>query len=393
MGCQNTYSTLIQKPVIQKIFTFFRDANLDIRLVGGCVRDAILGIETHDIDFAVAAPPDKVLDVFSKNHLKTGTLGFAYGTITTYMPPYVIEVTSLRYDTETYGRQAQVAFSKNWEEDAKRRDFTINAMYLDSEGHLYDPFNGQKHLAEKKIVFIGDSTQRIQEDYLRILRYYRFSAQIGALALEPIPHIDKLKEGLKILSPERIQKEFFKTLSAPSSLFALNAMERDGVLGALFSNVPLCIEKWENLFEKQSHLLTRLFALFCCDLTPIQRSFKLSRYEQNFLKQLHESLNKSLDDVLYTYGPSIALEWSYLQENMGAEEVDKIQGYTKPKMPVQALDLMDLGLKPGPQLGDVLKSCEIWWRQGGYQANKQDCLNYVSGLISASSKTPNDRME
>jgi poly(A) polymerase len=381
---------LIQQGPIPHIFRLFSAASIEIRLVGGCVRDAIQGIEIQDIDFAVCAPAEKTLEILTHNRIKTGTMGMAYGTISAFLPPFTVEITSLRQDVESYGRAAQVEFfdnmEENWLSDAKRRDFTINAMYVDAQGTLFDPFNGLKHLRQKRVVFIGNPQQRIQEDFLRILRYYRFGAYLTQRPMPSIPHINTLKQGLLVLSIERIQKELFKTLAAPMPLFALETMAQDGVLDILFPKIPLCFRALKRMIGseiflgRQAAVLTRLYAVFKGDIATIGQFFKLSRQQEQFLKNLHTAQGFSLKDVLYDFGAEIATEWLFLQqqdyETMGALSLE-ISSHQKPVFPLNGNDLLNLKVHKGPCLGKLLKTCEQWWRENHFTPDHQACLDYV----------------
>jgi poly(A) polymerase len=388
---------LVETESIQRIFRIFLDAGVDIRLVGGCVRDALQGVETTDIDFAVCAPFEQTLKILRKHHIKTGLLGVAYGTVSAFISPFTIEITTLRKDVKTYGRAAKVVFfeatPKCWQEDAMRRDFTINAMYVDYMGNLFDPFQGQQHLRQRQVIFIGDAGQRIREDYLRILRYYRFGAHIqGSLA--PLPHIDSLKGGLGILSTERIQKEVLKTLAASNPLSALQAMDSDGVWDILFP-IPCHLQllnrvlDHETLLNQQAHVLTRLYALFQGQIPVVCARFKLSRQQAGFLKKLDHSMALSLGRVLYDYGSEMAKEWLFLQ-NLSKEQVwqldQYIHSYEKPLFPLTGHDLLALGVKPGSKVGQLLKECEEWWCENSFTQGHQACLDYVINCMNAYKK-------
>lgn len=384
------FEKLIHQSPVSDIFRLFSNVSIEIRLVGGCVRDAVQGIETQDIDFAVRAPAEKTLQILEHNRIKTGTIGMAYGTISAFLPPFTVEITSLRQDVKTYGRAAKVAFfdatEQGWLADAKRRDFTINAMYVDAQGTLFDPFSGLEHLQQGRVVFIGDPQKRIQEDFLRILRYYRFAAHLTKGPVSSIPHIHILKQGLLVLSTERIQKEFFKTLIASMPLFALKTMDRDGVLSTLFPNCPLSLGALKRVIDcetflcKQAQLLTRLYALFCRDVSSIDRVFKLSHQQRKFLKQLQLAQGVSIDTILHDFGTEIAGEWLFLHQGKCPQQQElflKISSYQKPIFPLSGTDLLKLGIQSGPYLGNLLKVCQDWWRKNHFTPNHQACLDYV----------------
>lgn len=184
----------------------------EVRLVGGCVRDMLIGIEPKDVDIATSILPEKLIDILSKNEIKCFPTGIEFGTITAVVDQKAFEITTLRKDISTDGRRATVKFTNDWFEDAKRRDFTINAMYCDLNGNITDFFNGIDDLKNKKIKFIGDPEHRIEEDFLRILRYFRFFAYLGGSNIDEssFSAVIKLKSGLQKISGERIKAEMFK---------------------------------------------------------------------------------------------------------------------------------------------------------------------------------------
>ena len=213
------------------------------RYVGGCVRDALIGLDVSDIDIATQLTPDQTIAAFAAAGIRTVPTGIDHGTVTAIHETQVAEVTSLRADIATDGRHAEVAFTKDWATDAARRDFTINALYLDPEGELYDeaPEAGQglADLAAGKVRFIGNAEQRIREDYLRILRFFRFSARF-ATNLDPdgLVACSVRSAGLATISRERIGAELRKILPLPRALMALTAMDQVGVLVHVWPENP-----------------------------------------------------------------------------------------------------------------------------------------------------------
>ena len=226
----------LKTPEIKQLFKVFRECGAEARLVGGCVRDVLIGIKTADIDVAVNVPPEQSKHILEQVGIKVIPTGIDHGTITAVINKIPFQITSLRQDWQSFGRHAKVIFGTDWLEDAKRRDFTMNAIYLDESDNFYDPFNGKQDLEKGIVRFIGEPRERIKEDYLRILRYYRFLAYYGKDVPEPIKELSELKEGLLALSKERIQNEFFKLLESKNPKTSLSLMERDGVLETLFGS-------------------------------------------------------------------------------------------------------------------------------------------------------------
>ncbi|MCB1559266.1 MAG: CCA tRNA nucleotidyltransferase, partial [Alphaproteobacteria bacterium] len=189
-----------------------------VRFVGGCVRNALLGEVIGDIDLATSLPPQNVTERLLKNGIKSIPTGIQHGTVTAVINGKSYEITTLRIDMDTDGRHASVTFSADWQEDAKRRDFTMNALYADMDGHVYDPLgSGISDLKQRKVKFVGDPYLRIKEDYLRILRFFRFHTQYGKGRINAKGYracLD-LKDGLKSLSKERVTQELSKILLSP----------------------------------------------------------------------------------------------------------------------------------------------------------------------------------
>src|SRR5207248_6741100 len=205
----------IEEPATRAMLAALKEADIAARFVGGCVRDAILGRPIADIDLATPARPEEVIAALEKAGIKAVPTGIAHGTVTAVVPPRHFEITTLRRDVETYGRHAKVAFDADWAEDAARRDFTINAIYLDPDGTLYDPVGGLADLEAHRVRFVGDPAQRIAEDVLRVLRYYRFEARFGGGTGDPearaacraaVPLLPKL-------SAERVAQELLRLMA------------------------------------------------------------------------------------------------------------------------------------------------------------------------------------
>src|SRR6201982_1030846 len=175
------------EPATRAVLAALSAGGAEARFVGGSVRDARLGKQIGDIDIATPAPPERIIELLEKSGIQAVPTGLAHGTVTAVVPPRHFEITTLRRDVETYGRRARVAFDADWAADAARRDFTINAIFLDPDGTVHDPVGGLADLRARRIRFVGDPATRIAEDVLRILRYYRFEARFGAGTGDPRP--------------------------------------------------------------------------------------------------------------------------------------------------------------------------------------------------------------
>lgn len=212
-------SNFINDPISKKIMTLLNEEEDSARFVGGCVRDSLINIKTNDIDIATKIKPENVIKILSSNSIKVIPTGIDHGTVSVFTDDFNFEITTLRSDVETDGRHAKVIFTNDWFKDSMRRDFTFNSIYLSPKGDIFDPHNGTSDLFEGIIKFIGNSEERIREDYLRILRYFRFSAYYGndnvQFSSSNIAACKILGPELKKLSSERIQNEFFKILISP----------------------------------------------------------------------------------------------------------------------------------------------------------------------------------
>jgi poly(A) polymerase len=226
---------ILGEPKLTRLFDALSATGCETRVVGGAVRDTLLGLAPHEFDLATAATPEAVTQAAEAAGLKVAPTGLAHGTVTVVIDGAPFEVTTLREDVETYGRAAKVRFGADFERDALRRDFTVNALSLDAEGRLYDYTGGQADLAQRRIRFIGDAATRIAEDYLRVLRFFRFHATIGEgpIDVEGLHASIAARDKLSLLSRERIRAELMKLLIARGAVETTRRMAQCGVLEAL----------------------------------------------------------------------------------------------------------------------------------------------------------------
>ena len=224
---------------VQRLLAALAAAGIEARFVGGCVRDALLGAETGDLDLATPARPEPVMAALAAAKIRALPTGIAHGTVTAIIgskgPPRIFEITTLRRDVETDGRHAVVAFGADWAEDARRRDFTINAIYLAPDATLYDPVGGQADLAARRVRFVGDAATRIAEDVLRVLRYYRFEGRFGGGDGNPEARAACREAAgrLRTLSAERVSRELLRLIGGPAPVRVLKMMRDDGVLATV----------------------------------------------------------------------------------------------------------------------------------------------------------------
>lgn len=395
----------LKLPALQHLFTLFQEEGATLRLVGGSVRDGLLGLPVSDIDFAIDQPPQWVLEILQKHHIKAIPTGIDHGTITAVIDKKPYEITTLRVDIKTFGRKAHVAFTDDWVQDALRRDFTMNAIYADKNGQLFDPVNGLEDLKHTRIKFIGEASQRIKEDYLRILRFFRFSARFGhePYDAEGLNACKTYASHLPHLARERVTDEFIKILQLDSPLYALDAMNETGVL-----NYILHPGTWEDLkilvsLEKASHLppsaLVRLVA-FHPALEEIKAHLRLSKKQESILTFLMKNHGQVTDESFkhqaYRWGKEKVFDLALLQiaGRIRLSELSLEQGthflndvheqfdsWSIPPFPLKGEDVLAYGVQQGHQVGLLLQQIEKWWISQDLAPNREECLAYLATLL------------
>ncbi len=348
------------------------------RFVGGCVRNAVLGAPIDDVDIATVLTPEAVVRALKAAGLKSVPTGMEHGTVTAISERQPFEITTLRRDVSTDGRRATVAFTDDWAEDAARRDFRLNALYADSDGVILDPTGaGYDDALAGRIVFVGEPEQRIEEDYLRILRFYRFFAWYGRGAPDAaaVAACAALAEGVERLSAERVSKEVLKLLAAPDPRPAVRLMRDAGVLGRILppSN---SVTLFEAMVGVSPDPVLRLSALLPADVETVRASANRLRLSNAQKERLIAAVRAPLDPhmndaqaraVIWREGRQ-AFEDRVTRAWAAGGEAAKMQAllalaaeWTPPKLPVGGRDLARMGLKPGPETGRVLKAFEDGW--------------------------------
>lgn len=381
----------------QRFLQIFANQGVEARFVGGCVRDALLGIAAQDIDIAIPLGPDEIVRILQDAHIKVIPTGYAFGTVTAVMENHVFQVTALRQDWQTDGRYARVIYGQDWHTDAARRDFTINALYADKEGAIFDYFGGIAHLQAGKICFVGKAFERIQEDYLRILRYFRFLAWYGhgSVDQEAMEACYHLKEGVEGLSRERVGHEFLKLLAAPHPLSSLEHMNEICVSSfVLPTPFNLKVLKEVLCLEEKPKALRRLAALSLpqIQVADLAKTLRLSKAQQQYLQSCCERLEdypsteKTLYRNLYYDHEDLFKDLTILSLSMRSlsstpsilrKTFQIVSSWQRPVFPVQGKDLMSLGMRSGPKIGEFLKACETWWIDELFHPNKEDCLHWI----------------
>ena len=362
------------------------------RYVGGCVRDTLLalpaalaqadeGAAALDIDIATPLAPDRVVAALERAGLRAVPTGIAHGTVTAVSRGRPYEITTLRRDVETDGRHAVVAFTDDWSQDAARRDFRLNALYAEPDGRLHDPTGGG--IADAlggRVVFVGEPRTRIAEDYLRILRFFRFQAWYGRGApdADGLAACAELADGLMGLSAERVSKELLKLLGAPHADRALEAMAHTGVLARLPLRADVAGLRRLCALERASGLAAdaalRLAALSTGDPGELAQSLRLSNALRERLVEAAGSFDvaevlqdpRALRRGLYALGPAAWCDRLLLHaEPTDAERVraalDAARAWPPPPFPLTGADIKAAGVSQGPDVGRVRREVEDWW--------------------------------
>ena len=398
----------LERQQTQAVFDALSADGIETRAVGGAVRNALLKLPVTDIDLATTATPDRVMALAEKAGLKAVPTGVEHGTVTIVADGVPFEVTTLRRDVATYGRHADVAFTRDWDEDAKRRDFTLNALYVGGDGEVFDPLGGYGDLAARRVRFIGDAAQRIEEDYLRILRFFRFQATYGTGALDPdgLRACVSLRAGLAKLSAERIGGELRGILIAPEARKAIEALYDYGFLTGLLGGVPrladfvrlVGIEMAQGAAPSAALRLAVLAVWVKEDGPRLAQRLRLSNEEQAVLALApDEIVDPRLPDEaqakagLYCLGANafrsyVLIAWA----RSGASPDDPAWAaalrlpdrWQVPTFPLRGPDIMALGDISGPEIGRALRRLEQAWVEGGFAEDRESLLARARSLVA-----------
>ena len=380
----------------------------EVRFVGGCVRDTLRGDFTGDIDIATPDRPEQVTALLEKAAIKSIPTGLAHGTITAVAAGRLFEITTLRVDVRSHGRHADVAFTDDWRQDAARRDFTMNALTCTPEGDIYDPWDGITDLEAGRVRFVGDAGQRIEEDHLRLLRFFRFHAWYGA----GDPDKDGLaacvawKDSVHKLSGERIRNEMMKLLGAPDPVPVIDIMARTGVLGEIVPHAGdtqilrgvLAVEA-----EFEADPLRRLASLLvkaggAAQPRELAERWRFSNADRDRLVQLlapPATLGAELDAralrrEIYAGGSGRIVDWLVLAwaktpiDGASYRRMIATAGeWRPPSLPVKGADALALGLAAGPEVGQLMRAVESWWIGEDFAPTRAQCLEKLKALIRA----------
>jgi poly(A) polymerase len=393
---------LKEKPLAQLLAVLDRDGE-EARVVGGAVRNALLGLPHGDVDIATTALPAEVTRRAEAAGFKAVPTGFDHGTVTVVVEGRPFEVTTLREDVETFGRHATVKFGRDWKRDAERRDFTMNGLSLSPDGEVHDHVGGVADLRARRVRFIGDAATRIAEDYLRILRFFRFHAYYG----EGNPDAEGLaaaivaRAGLAQLSRERVRMELMKLLLAPHAVGALAMMCEAGLLGPVLGGVPY-LASFSNMAKLEAALglgpdaARRLGALavwIAEDAERLWQRLRLSNAEHDRLAALHgwwrtspAMSERAARELIYGIGPEyfterVLLAWARSEDDVRNEKWRSLatlpRRWTAPVFPIKAADFIERGVAKGPLLGAALERAERAWIAADFPLDRK-ALNDIT---------------
>lgn len=394
----------------RRVVDALRADGQEIRFVGGSVRDTLLGdsadLARSDIDIATPDPPQQVITLLDKAGIKNIPTGLAHGTITAVVDQRHFEITTLRIDVETDGRHADVAFTDDWQEDAARRDFTMNAIFCTPEGDIYDPCNGIEDLVAGRVRFVGDAEWRIEEDHLRLLRFFRFHAWFGKGApdSEGLAASAAAAKSLGKLSGERIRNEMLKLLAAPDPAQVIDIMAASGVLAEVVPDAgDTAALRGLQTIEATADPLRRLAALILgskkrISVRKLAERWRLSNADHIRLTALlsppanisAELGARGLRREFYASGAERVTDWLLLAWARQADGAERFQAMIEDAkrwrpviLPVKGADALALGVPSGPEVGAILRTVEQWWIDADFAPTRGECLDKLRAVAAA----------
>jgi poly(A) polymerase len=392
----------------------------EVRFVGGCVRDSVLHRPIKDIDIATHDPPERVMELLAKAGIRVIPTGLAHGTVTAVVGKAHFEVTTLREDVETFGRHARVTFTDDWTADAARRDFTMNAMFADPHGRVYDPFNGLADLGRGRVQFVGNPMRRIEEDVLRLLRFFRFYAHYGRppMDTQALYACKRMAPKLVTLSGERVAGEIVRLLQAPDPATVLVLMHGEGILAPILPEAHgfgrLRVLTW---LESRALVrdtikpdpFRRLAAMLTTDADgarALGERLKLSTLQTERLvamvapkvavsfemdaRAMRRALRKVGAD---TFRDLALVAWAGHRAVTGRPDaresarwialLDAADTWQPVELPVRGADCLALGLPHGPLIGRALAEIECWWEDRDYRPGREECLAKLRDVVES----------
>jgi tRNA nucleotidyltransferase (CCA-adding enzyme) len=370
-------------PAVRKLDQAMKRKGFSVRIVGGAVRDLVLEKDPKDIDMATDATPDEMIKVFDEAGIRYEPTGLQHGTLTVILDGEPIEITTLRIDKETDGRHADVEFTRDWKIDAERRDLTFNAMSVDLDGTLYDYFNGVRDLKAGNAKFVGDAGQRMDEDFLRILRYFRFQGRMPKpnWELKTLSTIKEKAKGLTQISGERVWMEMSKIISGDHAPELIKKMAETGV--AEHINLPTGrVSDLQRVRKYSKDPVIGLAALMddLFDVEEVKALWKFSSEVFLAVKYIVNNRDTDLDETtvkILVSRPKVNRDHvAKLALYLGQPHLAKLGMWFSPEaFPVTGKDLQDAGMLPGPDMGRVLTDMRAKWEASGFALTQQQLLD------------------
>ncbi len=404
-------ATLLENAALARVFAAVDREGDETRIVGGAVRNALLGRGVHEIDLATTAEPAVVTERARAAGVRAIPTGVEHGTVTLLVDGESFEITTLREDIETDGRRARVRFGRDFRADALRRDFTMNAIFLAKDGTLFDYVGGLDDIGSRRVRFIGEPAQRIREDYLRILRFFRFSADYGEGPLDAAGLLAAMREraGLRRLSRERVRAELLKLLVARRAADAAAEMTDAGLLGPLLAAAPnpARLKRIPVIEDGAPDALLRLAAL-CLELPEdadrLGERLRLSNAERlrlegaaHVLTKLHDRPAPPEDDelrrLLFLYGRQAAMDGLMLAAVRAPDPAQWrpakifLRTAPEPRLPFSGADLLSRGFASGRPVGDALETLKHRWISAGFPDDPSLLTRMLDEVAAASSQT------
>ncbi len=400
----------LARPETQAVLAALRAKGFAARVVGGAVRDALMGRPVADIDIATDARPERVMRAIAAAGLKAVPTGLAHGTVTVVAAGRHFEVTTLRKDVETHGRHATVAFTDDWTEDARRRDFTLNALYCSADGEVYDPLSGYPDLLARRVRFIGVPAERIREDYLRILRFFRQTADYGRgpADAEGLAACVRERAGLSVLSGERVREELMRLLAAPRGPEITALMQDYGLITAVLGAAPrptllarlAAIEEAAGLAADAALRLAALAVEIEEDALRLRERLRLSNEQTEKLLRAalrHPKVDPSATEAearvsLYRQEPEayrerVLIAWARSGDPSQSEawrrRLALPERWRAPTFPLGGADVLAQGVPVGPRVGEILRTLEAWWIAGDFSADATMLRAKLRDLLAA----------
>ena len=383
----------LREPSLVRVLETLNRGGEEARVVGGAARNALMGLPLNDIDLATTATPDEVVRRAGATGLKAVPTGIDHGTVTLVVDGIPFEVTTLRQDVETFGRKARVAFGRDWKADAERRDFTMNALSITADGIVHDYVDGLADLEARRVRFIGDPARRIAEDYLRILRFFRFHASYAHGAPDPsgLHACIVARDGLRGLSRERVRAELMKLLTAPFAVETITVMADAGLMTMLLGGIALTasfagmarVEAAAGVAPDAVRRLGALNVFITEDAARLREKLRLFNAEHDRLVSIADCwwrLSPSLDDagmrrLLYRLGPDRYLDrmlvaWTRAPHGAADPTWHRLAMlpacWTAPRFPLKSADFAGRGVPRGPALGAAMRAAEEAWIMAGF---------------------------